>query len=211
MAEIFNDLFLGTAVPLMLIASGIFFGGYLKWFHILRPFKTIRKAFSESGDGALSGLFLALAGTLGVGNVVGVASALSIGGYGSIFWMWVSSFFAMILKYAEIVLAMTHRRKKKDGGYVGGAPYYISDCFKRIKKPILSKVLSIGFAALTALVALAMGSMIQVGAVSDAFHYEFGAPTLAVSVIIAALVSFIIMSGKNGIDALTDAYKGADA
>ena len=69
---------------------------------------------------------MALAGTLGVGNIAGVATALWLGGPGAIFWMIFSGLAVTVLKYAEIVLAIRHRRRTANGT-VGGAPYYISD------------------------------------------------------------------------------------
>ncbi len=204
MGEIFFDIFLGIIIPFLLVATGIFFGFYLKWFHIFHPVRTMRRALKESGGSAFSGLFLALAGTLGVGNVVGVASAIALGGYGAIFWMWVSALFAMILKYAEIVLAMTHRDKKKDGTYVGGAMFYIKDCFMKIGYKNTGMFLSIFFALLMCIVAISMGGLIQVGAVSEALHREFGIPELAVSVSLALIVLVIICSGKTGLVSVTD-------
>lgn len=69
---------------------------------------------------------VALAGTLGVGNIAGVASAIVAGGAGAVFWMWVSALLAMGVKYAEVALAVAHRRKNSDG-FFGGAMYYMSD------------------------------------------------------------------------------------
>ncbi|MBP1543464.1 MAG: sodium:alanine symporter family protein, partial [Oscillospiraceae bacterium] len=81
----------------------------------------------EGGDGDVSSfgaLCTALSATIGTGNIVGVASAIHAGGFGAIFWMWVSAAVAAVLKYAEIVLAMRHR-VPSGTGFKGGAPYYI--------------------------------------------------------------------------------------
>ena len=70
-------------------------------------------------------LSTALASTIGVGNIAGVATAIVSGGPGSIFWMWVSALFGMMTKYSEIVLAMHFRKRNKKGEWVGGPMYYI--------------------------------------------------------------------------------------
>ena len=125
----FNDRIISPAVPIVLISAGIYYAFRLKFFHIFHPVILTKSVFgkytgtkySEKGKSFLTGktekkekgispmrsLLLALAGTLGVGNIVGVAGAISAGGFGSIFWMWVSAVAAMLLKYAEVVLAGT--------------------------------------------------------------------------------------------------------
>ena len=82
------------------------------------------KMKSKGGTSPFRAVTVALAGTLGVGNISGVAVALSLGGAGAIFWMWISAFLAMIVKYSEIVLAVYHR-EKSNGEIHGGAMYYI--------------------------------------------------------------------------------------
>ena len=102
----FNKYIFGTAVPLLLIGTGIFYMFYLKLFHIRRLGVITRSLLKKNKIGGVSpirALMLALAGTLGVGNIVGVTSAIVLGGFGAVFWMWISAFFAMLLKYAEII------------------------------------------------------------------------------------------------------------
>ena len=97
----------GGHVPILLLAVGVYFLFALR-FQPLRSPKRMLSAMRRPSTGGVSpfrAVTLALAGTLGVGNIVGVANAVWIGGAGAIFWMWVSALVAMILKYAEIVLA----------------------------------------------------------------------------------------------------------
>ena len=105
-------------------------------------------------------LSVALAGTLGVGNIAGVASAAALGGAGSVFWMWISALVSMIIKYGEIVLAMLYRKKTDDGRYHGGAFYYIRD-------GLGSKKLSVVFAVLCIIASFTLGSIVQVKAAAD--------------------------------------------
>ena len=102
-----------------------------------------------SGISPFRAVSLALAGTLGVGNIAGVASSIAIGGYGSVFWMWVSAFVAMVLKYAEIVLAIRHRRfDAQSGEYHGGASYYINDYLASRGRAFTGKAIGVLFAVL---------------------------------------------------------------
>ena len=113
-------LLTGGLIPPLLLLVGVFFFVYLKGY----PWRTPRRMLSafvgeKKGEGTSSfrAMMLALAGTLGVGNIVGVANAIAIGGAGAVFWMWFSALFAMILKYAEILLAVSHRRTDKKGSF----------------------------------------------------------------------------------------------
>ena len=82
--------------------------------------KAMLSPSEKDGISPFRSVTMALAGTLGVGNIVGVASAIALGGFGAVFWMWISALAAMILKYAEITLALSHRRKR-NGENHGGA------------------------------------------------------------------------------------------
>ena len=129
-----NQYFFGASVPLLLVVAGGFYWGRLRFLslrRLRRIFAALRreKGARTGGGGSVRALMLALAGTLGVGNIVGVSAAIAMGGFGAVFWLWVSATFAMILKYAEVVLAMRHRRYGSDGKPYGGAPYYIRDIF----------------------------------------------------------------------------------
>ena len=130
MIEWINEKIFGWMVPLLLLGGGIFYNIRLRFFYMLHPGKVFG-VFTNGGVGErspLRAMCLALAGTLGVGNLVGVSSAICLGGAGAVFWMWISALCAMLLKYAEIVLAMTHRRWG-GGQWHGSAMQYIKDFF----------------------------------------------------------------------------------
>ena len=115
-------LLTGGLIPPLLIAAGVFFILYLKGYPWRAPRRMLSAFVGEKkGEGTSSfrAMMLALAGTLGVGNIVGVANAIAVGGAGAVFWMWISALFAMILKYAEILLAVSHRRTDSKGGFFG--------------------------------------------------------------------------------------------
>ena len=124
--EAINAGLIGAAVPIVLMMTGIYFTVYLRGFHVLHPWRCLslmlrpRKAESKRGVSPFRAVTLALAGTLGVGNLVGVAGAIACGGPGAVFWMLLAAFLAMLLKYAEIVLALRYRVTAEGGGYRGG-------------------------------------------------------------------------------------------
>lgn len=204
MIEAVNKYLLGAAVPLVLVVFGIYFGFLLGWFHLLHPVRTVRLALRGGGKKAFSSLTLALAGTLGVGNLVGVAAAIAGGGCGAVFWMWISALFAMILKYAEIVLAMRHKRVDKAGRERGAAMYYIYDGLTLRGYKVFGGLLAVVFACLLILNALTMGSLIQSEAACDALFLSFSVPKPVTSVILGAATLWVMLRGSEGIMRLTE-------
>lgn len=207
MLEIINQYILGAAVPAALIAAGIFFMFRLKFFNIRHPGAMIRGMMKGGGGPGMTpvrAVSLALAGTLGVGNIVGVASAIYLGGFGAVFWMWVSALAAMLLKYAETVIALGHRRTDEYGVYHGGAMYYIKDYFTSRGRAFTGAVIAVVFCFLCIINALSMGCVIQVNAVSRAFLGVFGFDTAFVGGVFTFLATAVIVTGSTGIAKLTE-------
>lgn len=204
MIEWINKYALGSAVPVMLMAVGIYFGFRLGWFHILHPVRTVRLALSGNRKKAFSALTLALAGTLGVGNLVGVASAVSFGGCGAVFWMWVSAAAAMILKYSEITLSIRHRVYDSRGVCHGSAMYYIRDVLSSYGFGRAGSAIALIFALLFILNALTMGSILQSGAVTDALRIGFSVPEPVSAIALAVLTLLVCTLGRRGIMRLTE-------
>ena len=202
--EFFNEYVFGVGVPVILILAGLFFCFKLRFFHFLHPIRVLSALKPESaknGASSFGAMSLALAGTLGVGNMVGVASAIALGGFGAIFWMWVSAIVAMILKYAEITLAMRHRRFDAEGRPYGAAMYYISDALggKRVGRAVASV-----FACLCIFNAISMGGMIQVNSAANAINGAFGIPPIIIGVIFAIITVWTALRGRDGILAVTE-------
>lgn len=196
-----------SAVPILLFGAGLFYILRLRGFYLLHPIRCVRLLFTRRGTGGISpfrALTVALAGTLGVGNIVGVASALYLGGAGAVFWMLVSALVAMILKYAEIVLAVRHRRMTPAGQPHGGAPYYIRDGLEKAGLPRLGKVLAAVFAALCLVNAVTMGSLLQINAVAGALEESFSLPPLLTGAAVAILAVVTVKGGAKRISALTE-------
>ena len=140
---------LGTLVVILLIFVGGMFFLKLPIFKLIFSLPNTTKKEKSTKISPFRAMSVALAGTLGVGNIVGVASAIYLGGFGSIFWMWVSAFCAMLLKYAEIVLAMNHRRYDSDGRVHGSAMHYIRDFLFSIGLKKCAKFISMISSSLT--------------------------------------------------------------
>ena len=199
MLEFINDNIVSLVTPVMLIAVGLYFSLRLRLFYVRHPIKIIRSMCERKKGGGISpfrAVTLALAGTLGVGNIAGVASSIAIGGYGSVFWMWVSALVAMVLKYAEIVLAVNHRRyDMKSGEYRGGAAYYIEDYFSSKGKRGTGRALGIIFTLLCVVNSVTMGCVIQSNAVSTSLLGVAGIKQWIVGIVVA-LLSCIVISGS---------------
>ena len=187
------DVGTGIVLPLFILFAGFYFTKFLSGFYLFRPIRTFRLAFSREREGGVSplrALSVSLAGTLGVGNIVGVAVALIIGGAGAVFWMWISAFFSMILKYAEIVLGMRYRIYENDKKY-GGPMYYM-------KKGIggrLGKTLAWIFALLGVISAFSMGNLVQMKAAADALSKTFSFPPLLFGIFSAVVCAFLLFGG----------------
>ena len=202
MLEFINKYLLGISVPCSLMAAGIYFLFKLRFFPITQ-FSQIARALTKNGKASFRALALSLAGTLGVGNIVGVASAIYSGGFGAIFWMWVSALVAAILKYAEIVLAM-RRRVPSESGFKGGAMYYIRSSLSE-KFPKLGKVLAAVFAFFCIINCFSMGAVMQTNAISEAFSGAWNVSGVFCGLALAAVTFFILCGGSKYIMALTSA------
>ena len=165
-------------IPIMVTAVGAFLLFRLRFFFILHPIKTVKKFLHAVREReARRSLFLALAGTLGVGNIFGVAAGIMIGGEGSVFWLFLSSIFSMVIKYSETLLVFD--TPKKSGGMSGA----LESIFPR-----QSHILSPLYAFLSIALALFMGSAMQSGAVVDVAN-----KTLALSTPITAFILIVLL------------------
>ncbi len=178
----------------VLLIAGIILSVRLRFFQFSNPVKLCRLMFKrkKGGTSPFRALTVALAGTLGVGNISGVAVALALGGAGSVFWMWVSAGCAMIVKYSEIVLAV-HHRDETDGEVHGGAMYYIK---RGLKRKGTASVLAGCFAAFCIFASLTTGSIIQVNAVSEALYGCFGISPVRIGLLMAAACALTLFSKK---------------
>ena len=133
-----NGIVWGPPLLILLVGTGIYFTFKLGLLQITKLPLALKYLFSkddEADDEAAEGdvssfaaLCTALSATIGTGNIVGVATAISTGGPGALFWMWIAAFFGMATKYAEGVLAIKYREVDENGQMSGGPMYYIERC-----------------------------------------------------------------------------------
>jgi AGCS family alanine or glycine:cation symporter len=138
----------------------------------------------------------ALAATVGVGNIAGVATAIYLGGPGAVFWLWVSGLLGMATKYAEIAVALHFRERDAAGAMRGGAMYVL-------KKGLGWPWLGGAFALLTALAALGIGNMVQANSVADALKATLNVPPWLTGLGLVALTAMVILGGIKSIARVT--------
>ena len=211
MLEFFNKYVIGNSVPAVLILAGVFFVIFLSGRPLFNPIKLFKTMLggkkSEDNENSVSpfrSMTMALAGTLGVGNIVGVAGAIALGGFGAIFWMWMTALAAMILKYAEIVLAVAYRKTDLNGDRHGGAVYYIRGVFEKMKMLRTGKFLAVVFGVLCILNSLSTGCIVQVNAVSSAMKGVLNIPTWVSGGALLILTALVVTKGSKKISGLTE-------
>ena len=190
----------GPPLIILLVGTGIYLTLRLKLLQVAKlplAMKLILSA-KNKGDGDISSfkaLCLALSATVGTGNIVGVATAVEVGGPGAIFWMWVAAFFGMATKYAEGLLAIKYRSKDEIGQVAGGPMYYIELGMGKKYKP-----LAVIFAVFCILVAFfGIGTFAQVNAIVDSVSLTFGVPVYITDIILTLLVAGITLGGLKSI------------
>lgn len=159
-----------------------------------------KRGNERSKDGSITqfqALTGALAAAIGTGNIVGVAVALTTGGAGAIFWMWVSSFFGMMTSYAEKLLGIRYRYKDENGQWVGGAMVYME---KGLKSHALAKI----YAFLCVLTSFGMGNLSQSNSIAQSANELFGVSPLSVGIVTAVLIGVVIIGGIKRIAAVTE-------
>lgn len=190
-------LLIGTGLLLTVLTGGAQFR-YL-------PFtlkEVLGKLFQKGSGGAGSvspfqAVATALASTVGVGNIAGVATAISIGGPGALFWLWVSGVLGMCTKYGEIIVAMHYREKDSSGVMRGGAMYVLKN---GLGMPWLGTV----FAALVALAAFGIGNMVQSNSVAHSLEDSFGISPMLTGIIMVIVTAAVIIGGIKRIGEVTE-------
>jgi AGCS family alanine or glycine:cation symporter len=188
-------LLMGTGVLLTLLT------GFIQFRHLGTSLREVLGKVFTRGQGAgtvtpFQAVATALASTVGVGNIAGVATAISLGGPGALFWLWVSGILGMCTKYAEIVVALHYREPDKAGVMRGGAMYTLKNGFGL---PWAGAI----FALLTALAAFGIGNMVQANSVAAALNASFGVPHATTGVILIVLTAAVILGGIKRIGEFT--------
>jgi AGCS family alanine or glycine:cation symporter len=154
---------------------------------------SIKKDAKAEGDVSQFGaLATALAATIGTGNIVGVATAVALGGPGAVMWCWLTGIFGMSTKYAEGLLAVKYRVKTPDGRMLGGPMY-------ALERGLGMKWLAILFAIFTALASFGIGCTVQANSIALLAHETFGAPTWLIGIMVCLLTALVILGGVKAI------------
>ncbi|MFA5659226.1 MAG: alanine/glycine:cation symporter family protein [Oscillospiraceae bacterium] len=191
----------GTPMLILILSIGIFYTfktGFFQFRYIklisqktiLAIFKdkSVRSTSDKKSITQLQALSTALAATIGTGSIAGVATAITLGGAGAVFWMWMSAILGMMTIYAENVLGICFRRKNKKGEWCGGAMYYI-------EHGLHSKWLAVLFAVFCVLASFGMGNMTQSNAISGAMNESFHVPEKLTGLIFSLLTGLVILGG----------------
>lgn len=151
----------------------------------------LRRSLSSAGSGGLSpyeALSTALAATIGTGNIIGISSAIAIGGPGAVFWCWVSGFFGMATCYAESVLSAACRKKRADGSFYGG-PMYV------MEQLLHNRLLAVLFSVFTVLAALCVGSGVQAHSLTAVISRRLPVSVHWIGIAAALLAGSILIGG----------------
>ncbi len=190
----------GPPILFLLVGTGLYLTVILRGLQ----FRALPHAFrliwhkEHAGDGDIShfaALMTALAATVGIGNIVGVATAITLGGPGAVFWMWMTGLVGMATKYAEAVLAVKYREKGPHG-MRGGPMYYLA---KGANLPKLGWL----FALFTALATFGIGNMTQANAVASIFKATFNVETWITGVVLMMITGLVILGGIKSIGKAT--------
>jgi len=208
------DQYLGSSwwfVPLLL-GTGIFFTVYLG-FPQVRYFsfalKVVRGRFdkkSDQGDTShFQALTTALSGTVGTGNIAGVAFAIHLGGPAALFWMLATAMVGMTTKFVEVTLSHKYREKISDGTMSGGPMYFMKNAnFLLLGKKIDMKWVGILFAFATVLSSFGTGSLPQINSISNSIYSSFGIDKMLTGGILAILLGVVIIGGIKRIAKITE-------
>ncbi len=205
----YNEYIGGFAILLMLIPTGLYFIFKLRFINLTKLFHSIRIVQGkydnkhDVGDvNHFKALTTALSATVGTGNIVGVALAIGWGGPGAIFWMWVTGFLGMILKYTECTLSHKYRKFNSDGSVSGGPMYYMEFGLKE-KLGKFAKVLAVIFAVAAILCSLGTGNMAQSNSMAEALLETYKVDKLISGAVIALLALMVIVGGIKRIAEVT--------
>ncbi len=209
---VLNNFIWGPVMLVFFLAVGLMFTLRTKVFQIshfkywidvtfLQLFRKdashVRKTDDKHAISQFQSLCTALAATIGVGNISGVAVALALGGPGAIFWMWLSAFLGMMTNYAENTLGIKYRYKNEKGDWIGGAMIYI-------EKGLGWKWLAVIFSVFCVLASFGIGNMSQGNEIANGLYNSFSVPKWLTALIVMLLAGLVIVGGIKRIASVTE-------
>ena len=210
--KMINDFIWGYGMCVIFVFTGIYYTIGTRFFQVskfklwwsatLKSVLRNKEATVCSDEKSISqfqATTTSLAATVGTGNIVGVATAIVMGGAGAIFWMWISALFGMMTKYGEIVLSMKYRRKNKRGNWIGGPMI-------TIEHGLNCKWLAMVYAFFCLLASFGIGNLSQSNSMSTALNTALNIDTLYTGIITAILVGIVIIGGIQRIGKVTEKF-----
>ncbi|MFI3209354.1 MAG: alanine:cation symporter family protein, partial [Eubacteriales bacterium] len=203
------SLLIITGVIMTILTKGFQFSHCLHWIKL-----TIGSVFKKDVSGKnedkasisqFQALCTALAATVGVGNIAGVATAIISGGPGAIFWMWIAAIFGTMTNFSENVLGIYYRTKNVKGEWAGGAMYYLSagvGSYSGCKQ--VGKVLATLFAGFAILASFGIGNASQVNTIASNMTSAFGIPSVVTGIVLMILAALVIIGGIKRIASVTE-------
>ncbi|MFU7514549.1 alanine/glycine:cation symporter family protein [Clostridium sp. HCS.1] len=202
-----NSIIWGPPLLILLVGTGIYLTWRLKLLQVFRLPLAFKYIFCKEDDdnenakgdvSSYGALCTALSATIGTGNIVGVATAITAGGPGALFWMWFAAFFGMATKYAEGLLAIKYREVDENGQMAGGPMYYIKNGLGLNWLAKLFAIFGVGVAL------LGIGTFGQVKSIADAAQIGFNIPVWVTTVVITVIVALITLGGIKRIASVSE-------
>lgn len=203
-----NELLWGKWIVALIVFVGIYLSfrtGFIQITRFRDMLKnTICSVFKHKGKNKKSGgvtpfqaVSTALAGTIGTGSIAGIATAVTLGGPGTVFWMWISALLGMATKYSEILLSVHFREKDKDGNYIGGPMFYI-------EKGTRKKWLSVLFCIFAICGSFGIGNTVQSNAISEIMRKEAGISPWITGTVLCIVATMVILGGISAIASVNE-------
>ncbi|MBD0784805.1 sodium:alanine symporter family protein [Vibrio sp. Y2-5] len=191
--NLMNDLLWGSILVYLLVGVGIYFTlrlGFIQFRHFGHMFSVLRNSrkADNAGISSFQALCTSLAARVGTGNMAGVAVALTVGGPGAIFWMWMTAMLGMATSFAESTLAQLYKSRDKDGNYRGGPAYYM-------EKGLGMRWMGVLFSIFLIIAFGLVFNAVQANSISNAMNNAFGFDPMMVGVGIVLLTAFVIFGG----------------
>ncbi len=198
-----NSIVWGPYMLVLLVGTGLFLTvrlGFMTFRYLPYALKLVfTRHQDKDAEGDIShfqSLMTALAATIGTGNIAGVATAVTLGGPGAVFWMWVTALVGMATKYAEAILAVKYRIVDDRGEMAGGPMYFL-------ERGLNMKWLGILFAFFGAFAAFGIGNMVQSNSVADAIQSTFNITPIISGIVLAVLTALVVIGGIKSIGRVT--------
>ncbi len=198
-----NNFVWGPIMLALLMGTGIFLTirlKFLPWRNLAYALKSVfKKDDGSKSDGDISpfqSLMTSLAATIGTGNIVGVATAMVLGGPGALVWMWISALFGLSTKYAESVLAVKYREVNASGEMAGGPMYAMKKGFKNKK---LGSVLAFFFSLFAVVASFGIGNLTQANSIAYALNDSFSVPNWLTGLAVTLLALLVLIGGIKSI------------